>query len=140
LSFEVVDDSISLNQEKSPHVRRRAVRVYSVTKRATGAGWIFGAAVVLAGALFYITFVGSVLNSCGAGNHGPSPGAEEDFCGYGAGEPNDYSTLFVFVNLVPAIPVLVGGLLPILGYSRLFFAVGLGVGVLATGAIWTLEP
>jgi hypothetical protein len=84
--------------------------------------------------------VGSLLNSCGAGNHGPNPGAEKSFCGYGPGEPTDYSGLFVFVQLIPAIPVLVGGLLPSLGRSRLFFFLGLGVGVLSTGLIWALEP
>jgi hypothetical protein len=110
-----------------------------VKNRAAGLGWVL-AAVGLAVALVYVTFVGSVLNSCGAGNHGPNPGAEEEFCGYGPGEPTDYSTLFVFVQLIPAIPVLVGGLLPGLGRSRLFFAAGVGVGALSTGLIWALEP
>jgi hypothetical protein len=110
-----------------------------VKNRAAGLGWVL-AAVGLAVALVYVTFVGSVLNSCGAGNHGPNPGAEEDFCGYGSGEPNDYSALFVFVQLIPAFPVLVGGLLPALGRSRLFFAAGVGVGALSTGLIWALEP
>jgi hypothetical protein len=103
------------------------------------AAWVV-AAVVLAVALGYVTFVGSLLNSCGAGNHGPDPGAEEEFCGYGPGEPTDYSTLFLFVQLIPAIAVLVGGLLPGLGRSRLFFVAGVGVGVLSTGLIWALEP
>jgi hypothetical protein len=110
-----------------------------VTKRAAGLGWIL-AAVGLAVGLVYATFVGSLLNSCGAGNHGPNSGAEAEFCGYGPGEPTDYSALFVFVQLFPAIPVLVGGLLPGLGRSRLFFAAGVGLGVLATGLIWALEP
>lgn len=65
-------------------------------------GW-FLAALGIAAALAYATFVGSLLNSCGAGNHGPDAGAEEDFCGYGSGEPTDFSTLFLFVNLV--VPV-----------------------------------
>jgi len=50
------------------------------------------------------------------------------------------SALFVFVQLIPAIPVLVGGLLPSLGRSRLYFAAGVGIGVLTTALIWTLEP
>lgn len=98
------------------------------------------AAVGLAVAFVFVTFVGSVLNSCGAGNHGPNPGAEAKFCGYGSGEPTDYSALFVFVQLIPAIPVLLGGLLPSLGRSRLYFAAGVGIGVLTTALIWTLEP
>jgi len=98
------------------------------------------AAVGLAVPLVWVTFVGSLLNSCGAGNHGPNPGAEERFCGYGSGEPSDYSALFVFVQLIPAIPVLLGGLLPSLGRSRLFFAAGVAIGVLSTGLIWALEP
>jgi hypothetical protein len=98
------------------------------------------AAVGLAVGLAYVTFVGSLLNSCGAGNHGPSPGAEEEFCGFGSGEPTDYSALFLFVQLIPAIPVLIGGLLTGLGRSRFFFAAGVGVGVLSTGLIWALEP
>lgn len=102
-------------------------------------GW-FLAALGIAAALGYATFVGSLLNSCGAGNHGPNPGAEEDFCGYGPGEPTDYSTLFVVVNLVPVVPVLLGGLLPVVGRSRLFFVAGIALGLVATGAIWTLEP
>jgi hypothetical protein len=107
--------------------------------RAASPAWVL-AAVGLAVALVYVTFVGSLLNSCGAGNHGPNPGAEEEFCGYGSGEPSDYGGLFVFVQLIPAIPVLVGGLLPGLGRSRLFFVAGVGVGVLSTGLIWALEP
>jgi hypothetical protein len=110
-----------------------------VKKRAAGSAWVI-AAFGLAVALVYVTFVGSLLNSCGAGNHGPNPGAEEEFCGYGSGEPSDYSALFVFVQLIPAIPVVVGGLLSGLGRSRLFFAAGVGVGVLSTGLIWALEP
>ncbi|HVD24795.1 MAG TPA: hypothetical protein VNB86_02260 [Gaiellaceae bacterium] len=104
------------------------------------AGW-FLAALGIAAALAYATFVGSLLNSCGAGDSGPNPGAEADFCGYGPGEPTDYSTLFLVVNLlVPLVPVLIGGLLPVLGHSRLFFGAGVALGVLATGLIWTLEP
>jgi hypothetical protein len=110
-----------------------------MNKRAADLGWVL-AGVGLAIALVFITFIGSVLNSCGAGNHGPNPGAEESFCGYGSGEPTDFSGLFVVVQLIPAIPVLVGGLLPSLGRSRVFFFVGLGVGVLSTGLIWALEP
>jgi hypothetical protein len=110
-----------------------------VTKRTAGLGWVV-AAVVLAGVLSYVTFLVSVLNSCGGGNHGPTA-AQEAFCGYGPGESSDLSTLFVLVQLIPAVPVLVGGLLPgVLGRSRLFFAVGLGVGLAATGLIWALEP
>jgi MFS-type transporter involved in bile tolerance (Atg22 family) len=110
-----------------------------VNKRAAGLAWVV-AAFGLAVALVYVTFVGSVLNSCGAGNHGPNPGAEEEFCGHGSGEPSDYSALFVFVQLIPAIPILLGGLLPSLGRSRLFFAAGVGIGVLSTALIWALEP
>ena len=62
--------------------------------------------------------------------------AEEKFCGYGAGEPTDYSTLFVFVNLIPVVPVVLGGLLPVLRRSRLFFALGTALGATATGLIW----
>jgi len=108
--------------------------------RPRGAVWIFAAVVVVGAVLGYITFLVSLLNSCGAGNHGPNSAAEERFCGYGPSDPTDYSALFVFVNAIPAILVVVGGLLPLLGGSRLFFAVGLGMGVLATGAIWALEP
>lgn len=107
--------------------------------RAAGLGWVLAALGPAIG-FVYVTFVGSVLNSCGAGNHGPNPGAEERFCGYSSGEPSDYSALFVFVQLIPAIPVLVGGLLTGLGRSRLFFVAGLGVGALSTGLIWALEP
>lgn len=102
-------------------------------------GWLL-AALGLAAALGYMTFVVSLLNSCGAGDHGPNPGAEEDFCGYGPGDPTDFSTLFLAVNLTPVVPVLLGGLLPVLGYSRLFFGAGIALGVIATGLIWTLEP
>ena len=108
-----------------------------MNKRA--AAWVF-TAFGLAVVLVYVTLVGSLLNSCGAGNHGPNPGAEERFCGYGSGEPTDYSALFVFVQLIPAIPVLIGGLMPTLGRSRLFFALGIGLGALSTGLIWALEP
>jgi hypothetical protein len=101
--------------------------------------WVV-AAILLAVALVYVTFVGSLLNSCGAGNYGPNPGAEEEFCGYGSGEPSDYSALFVFVQLIPAIPILVGGLLPALGRSRLFFIAGVGAAVACMGLIWALEP
>ena len=97
------------------------------------------AAVGLAVGLAYVTFVGSLLNSCGAGNHGPNAGAEEEFCGYGSGEPTDYSALFVFVQLIPAIPVLIGGLSTGLGRSRLFFVAGVGLGALSTALIWALE-
>lgn len=107
--------------------------------RVTRLGWLL-AAVVLAVPLVYITFFGSVLNSCGAGDYGPNPGAEERFCGYGSGEPTDYSALFIFVNLIPAIPVLIGGLLASLGLSRRFFFVGVGVGVISAVLIWKLEP
>ena len=110
-----------------------------VTKRRASPGWLLAAIGVAVG-LAYVTFVGSVLNSCGAGNHGPSPGAEEEFCGYGAGEPNDYSTVFILVNLIPSVPVVAGGLLPLLGRSRLFFAAGVCAGLLATALIWVLEP
>jgi hypothetical protein len=103
------------------------------------AGWLL-AALGIAALLGYATFVGSLLNSCGAGNHGPNPGAEEEFCGYRPGEPTDYSTLFVFVNLIPIVPVVLGGLLPVLGRSRLFFGIGIALGVTATGLIWALEP
>jgi hypothetical protein len=107
--------------------------------RVTRLGWLL-AAVVLAVPLVYITFVGSVLNSCGAGDYGPNPGAEERFCGYGSGEPTDYSAQFIFVNLIPAIPVLIGGLLASLALSRRFFFVGVGVGVISAVLIWKLEP
>jgi hypothetical protein len=110
-----------------------------VKKRAAGLGWVL-AAVGLAVGLVYATFVGSLLNSCGAGNHGPNPGAEEEFCGYGPGEPTDYSAFFLFVQFIPAIPLLIGGLLSGLGRSRLFFAAGVGLGGLSTGLIWALEP
>jgi hypothetical protein len=98
------------------------------------------AALVGAVALAYVTFVGSLLNSCGAGNHGPDEGAEEDFCGYGSGEPTDFSDVFIAVHIVPALPVLAGGLLVFLGRSRLFFAAGVVGSLLATGLIWGLEP
>jgi hypothetical protein len=103
------------------------------------AGWLL-AAIGLAAGLSWVTFVGSVLNSCGAGNHGPNPGAEEEFCGYGSDDPTHFSTLFVFVNLVPAVPILIGGLLPVLRFSRLFFPAGVVLGVAATALIWALEP
>jgi hypothetical protein len=83
---------------------------------------------------------GSAGNSCGAFDSGPNPGAEERFCGYGSSEPTDYSDLFVFVNLIPAIPVLIGGLLATLGLSRLFFPAGVVLGLVCTGLIWALEP
>ena len=108
-------------------------------KRAAVLVWAL-VAVGLAVVLVVVTLVGSLLNSCGAGNYGPNPGAEERFCGYGSGEPSDYSALFVFVQLIPAIPVLVGALLSGLGRSRLFFALGVGLGALSTGLIWALEP
>jgi hypothetical protein len=98
----------------------------------------FGIAVAVG--LVLVMFVVSVLNSCGAGNHGPNPGAEEEFCGYGSGEPTDYSALFVFVQFIPAVPVLFGALLSGLGRSFLFLAAGVGVGVLSMGLIWALEP
>jgi hypothetical protein len=46
----------------------------------------------------------------------------------------------VFVQVIPAIPILVGGLFPGLGRSRLYFVAGLGIGVISTGLIWALEP
>jgi hypothetical protein len=97
-------------------------------------------AIAMAAVLGIATFVGSLLNSCGAGNHGPSAGAEEEFCGYGAGEPTDYSAFFLFVQILPALPVLLGALLPLMGRSRLFFLVGVVLGVVTTGLIWALEP
>jgi hypothetical protein len=108
-------------------------------KWVAGAAWVL-AAVFVATALSYVTYLVSVGKSCGAFNSGPDPGAEEAFCGYGSGEPSDLSTVFVLVQIIPAIPVLAGGVLPALGRSRLFFAAGLCVGVLATASIWTLEP
>lgn len=108
-------------------------------KRAAVLIWAL-VAIGLAVTLVYVTFVGSLLHSCGAGNHGPNSGAEEDFCGYGSGEPTNYGGLFVFVQLIPAMPVLVGALLSGLGRSRLFFAAGVALGVLSTGLIWALEP
>jgi hypothetical protein len=111
-----------------------------VNKRAAGLVVWGLVAVGLAVVLVIATLVGSLLNSCGAGNHGPNPGAEEEFCGYGSGEPTNYSGLFVFVQLIPAIPVLVGALLSGLGRSRLFFAAGVTLGALSTGLIWALEP
>ena len=107
--------------------------------RVTRLGWLL-AAVVLAVPLVYITFFGSVGNSCGAFDSGPNPGAEERFCGYGSDEPTDYSALFVFVNFIPAIPVLIGGLLASAGLPRRFFPLGVGVGVVAAFLIWALEP
>ena len=108
-------------------------------KRPGNPLWFLFAVLVAAG-LTYVTFVGSVLNSCGAGNHGPDSGAEEEFCGYSSGEPNDYSDFFLLVNVIPAMPVLVGGLLTALGYSRVFVAAGIGLGLLAPVVIWLLEP
>ena len=104
-----------------------------------GAAWVF-AAIVVAAALSYATAAGSALNSCGVGNDGPNPGAEEEYCGYGSGEPSDYSTLFVVMQLIPAIPVVLGGVLPALGRSRLFFPLGVGFGMAATALIWLLGP
>jgi hypothetical protein len=122
------------------HSRRNRTAILGhVKNRGAGLGWVL-AALGLAVGFVYVTFVGSVLNSCGAGNHGPNPGAEERFCGYGSGEPSDYSALFVFVQLIPAIPALVGGLLAGLGRSRLFFGAGAAVSVLSTALIWALEP
>jgi hypothetical protein len=111
-----------------------------VNKRAAGLVVWGLVAVGLAVVLVIATLVGSLLNSCGAGNHGPNVGAEEEFCGYGSGEPTDYRGLFVFVQLIPAIPVLVGALMSGLGRSRLFFAGGVALGALSTGLIWALEP
>jgi hypothetical protein len=111
-----------------------------VNKRAAGRVVWGLVAVGLAVVLVIATLVGSLLNSCGAGNHGPNVGAEEEFCGYGSGEPTDYSALFVFVQLIPAIPVLAGALLSGLGRSRVFFAAGVALGALSTGLIWALEP
>jgi hypothetical protein len=112
-----------------------------VTERSRhSAGWLL-AAIGVAALVGYATFVGSLLNSCGAGDHGPNEGAEERFCGYGADEPTDFSALFLFVNLVvPTIPILLGGLLPVLGRSRLFFVAGVAAGMVATALIWVLEP
>ncbi len=110
------------------YVRRAAVLIWALV------------AVGLAVLLVWVTLVGSLLNSCGAGNHGPNPGAEEEFCGYGSGEPTNYSALFVFVQLIPAVPVLAGALLSGLGRSRLFFAAGVALSALSTGLIWALEP
>jgi hypothetical protein len=122
-------------------VRSPATRpaILVTVKRAAVLVWAL-VAVGLAVVLVIATLVGSLLNSCGAGNHGPNVGAEEEFCGYGSGEPTDYSALFVFVQLIPAIPVLVGALLSGLGHSRLFFAAGVALGVLSTALIWALEP
>ena len=109
-------------------------------RRRHSAGWLV-AAIGVAALVAYATFVVSLLNSCGAGDHGPNTGAEEEFCGYGPGEPTDYSTLFLFVNLVvPAVPIVAGGLLPVLGRSRLFFVAGVATGMVATALIWAFEP
>ena len=108
-------------------------------RRRRNAGWLL-AAIGLALALGWMTFVVSLLNSCGAGDHGPNEGAEADFCGYGPGEPTNYSALFLLVNVFPAMPVLLGGLLATLGYPRRLFFGGVAVGALATGLIWKLEP
>jgi hypothetical protein len=109
-----------------------------VNWRFTRVGWLF-AAVVLAVPLVYITFFVSAGNSCGAFDSGPDTGAQERFC-YGSGESTDPSDLFVFVNLIPGMPVLMGGLLATVGLSRRFFFAGLGVGVISSVLIWTLEP
>jgi hypothetical protein len=90
--------------------------------------------------LSYVTFVGSAGISCGAYNYGPDPGAEEAWCGYRSGYSRDYRTLFLLVQLTPAIPVLAGGVMAATGRSRLSVLAGLGVGVLVTILIWILEP
>ena len=96
--------------------------------------------VVLAAVLTYITFAMSVGISCGAYNYGPNPGAEEAYCGYASGETRDFSAKFLLVQFIPAIPVLIGGVLPLFGHSRLYVAAGLGVGVLTTLVIWSVSP
>ena len=105
----------------------------------TRLGWLLAAAV-LAVVFAYGTFFVSAGNSCGAFDSGPNSGAEERFCGYGSGEPTDYSDLFVFVNLIPAGAVLIGGLLASLPLSRSFFFGGVGVGVISAVLIFGLEP
>jgi hypothetical protein len=110
-----------------------------VNWRVTRLGWLIAAvvlAVVFACGMLFV----SDANSCGGLDSGPNPGAEEKFCGFGSNEPADYSGLFVFVNLIPAFSVGLGGLLASLGLSRLFFLVGLFGSLLSGVLILKLEP
>lgn len=114
--------------------------------RVTRLGWLL-AALLLAVPFAYGTFFASDGNSCGAFDSGPNRGAEERFCGFGPTNPTngpvtigDHSAVFVFVNLVPASIVVVGGLLATLGLSRWFFPAGIVLGVLSAVVLFTLEP
>jgi hypothetical protein len=89
----------------------------TVDWRVTRLGWLV-AALLLAVPFAYGMFFVSDANSCGGLDSGPNRGAEEKFCGFGPTNPtngpvdySDYSGVFVFVNLVPASIVVVGGLL-----------------------------
>ena len=102
-------------------------------------GWVvYGLGV--AALLSYVTYVGSVGTSCGAFDSGPNPGAEEDWCGYGAGEPASHGAIFVLVQLIPAIPALAGGCLAAVGRSRLYAPAGVLVSFACMAVIWALEP
>lgn len=86
----------------------------------------------------FVTFVGSVLNSCGAGDHGPNPGAERGFAAMALANRPPSARYLCSCNSFPQSGP--GGLLTGLGRSRLFFAAGVGVCVLSTALIWALEP
>jgi hypothetical protein len=110
-----------------------------VNWRMTRLGWLIAAALLAVPFAYGMLFI-SAANSCGGLDSGPNPGAEERFCGYGSDEPTDYSDLFVFVNLIPAGAVLIGGLLATLGFSRSLFFGGIGVGVISAFLIFWMEP
>lgn len=112
----------------------------------TRLGWLL-AALLLAVPFAYGMFFVSDANSSGGLDSGPNRGAEERFCGFGPTNPtngpvdySDHSAVFVFVNLVPASIVVVGGLLATLGFSRWFFPAGIVLGVLSAVVVFMLEP
>ena len=93
---------------------------------------------VLALAFGWGTFFISAWKSCPP--DGPNPGAQAEYCGWQGAEPTDYSELFIWVHILPSIPILVGSVLVVLGRSKLFVVGGVLVALLVTSLIWWLEP
>ena len=102
-------------------------------------GWLAFAAVAAA-VVAYLTFAGSAGISCGAYDGGPSPGAEERFCGYGPGDAARFGMRFYLVQLIPALPVLGGGAATFRGRPAWPIAAGIAAAIPTIALVWFFEP
>ena len=83
---------------------------------------------------------GSAGISCGAYDGGPGSDAEERFCGYAPGEAARFALHFYLVQLIPALPVLAGGVAAFRGRAAWWIAAGIAAAVPTTALLWFLEP